>query len=98
MDVRRSVSARTVRRAAVLRGRRPSVGRSVIGATCRACEGAGMRRLMLAIALPCALGPTVAVAAALPRDYRLVRGGFETGRQPDGNSIVIEAREGTIIV
>jgi hypothetical protein len=41
-----------------------------------------------------ALGAAGAAAAALPPDHMLIPGGFEAGRQPDGNSPVIEAPQG----
>lgn len=43
--------------------------------------------------------PTGAVTQpALPDSYALVPGSFEAGRQPDGNSVLVEAPEGVIVV
>jgi len=40
----------------------------------------------------------VGAAPRLPAGYTLVPGRFEPGRQPDGNSVIIEAPEGLIVV
>lgn len=44
------------------------------------------------------LGGAGNAAPSLPSDVVLVPGGFEAGRQPDGNSVVIDAPDGAIVV
>ena len=44
------------------------------------------------------LAAATATAADLPPDIHLVPGSFTPGAQPDGNSVVIEAPEGLIVV
>jgi glyoxylase-like metal-dependent hydrolase (beta-lactamase superfamily II) len=68
-----------------------------------------MRRSPVAVLLPLLLGAPVAVAAA-PADptpraatelapaVRLVPGAFVPGRQPDGNSVLIAAPDGLIVI
>lgn len=55
-----------------------------------------MRMLLIAAAILAA--PGCAEAVALPEGYALVPGSFEPGRQPDGNSVLIDAPEGLIVV
>jgi glyoxylase-like metal-dependent hydrolase (beta-lactamase superfamily II) len=58
-----------------------------------------MLRKLLAVACLCAAS---AVAAAQPQSIAphtvLLRGGFEAGRQPDGNSVILLAPDGLIVV
>ena len=56
-------------------------------------DGGGGRRLLIP-----ALAALLIGAAPLPAGFTLVPGGFEAGRQPDGNSVVIYAPAGMIVV
>lgn len=57
-------------------------------------------RIRLAAALLTVLGTSAAAAPAarLPDGYTLIPGGFAPGRQPDGNTVVIDAPGGLIVV
>ncbi len=58
-----------------------------------------MRCTTIALAvLGSLLGGAGHAAPSLPPDVLLVPGGFEAGRQPDGNSVVIDAPAGAIVV
>lgn len=57
------------------------------------------RVALLAAALCClAAAPAPDGTVPLDRDTVLVPGGFDPGRQPDGNSVVMRGRDGAIIV
>lgn len=57
-----------------------------------------MRILLAVLALQLAAGPASARPAAPSRTWHLIPGGFEAGRQPDGNSVFLDAPEGLILV
>ncbi len=57
-----------------------------------------MRRLLAALAVFLATGPAPSRPAGRQPAWHLVEGGFEPGRQPDGNSIFLDAPRGLILI
>jgi len=62
-----------------------------------------MKTVLLRIALLCLATPALAAPAETPAEriapgVELVRGAFEPGRQPDGNSVLFRGREGFVVV
>lgn len=57
-----------------------------------------MRLFSPLLAIVCCLATSLAAAQQIAPGVELVRGEFAAGRQPDGNSVVIGARNGTIVV
>lgn len=58
-------------------------------------EHGGMRAILLALSLCCAAAHA---QQALAPDVLLVPGGFEAGRQPDGNSLLLQGSEGWLLI
>lgn len=54
-----------------------------------------MRSLLLALAIPCSAAQALQPLAA---DVVLLPGGFEAGRQPDGNSLLLKGSEGWLLI
>ena len=57
-----------------------------------------MSRLALLVAFVVMLGAAGPAVPSPPAGYALVAGGFEASRQPDGNSVVVDALVVAIIV
>ncbi len=58
-------------------------------------EHGGMRPILLALSLFCAAAQAQQILAS---DVILVPGGFEAGRQPDGNSLLLKGSEGWLLI